>query len=287
MKEPAEKREILFTRRSAMKTRVVHALAAGLLLLAGCGKSNTNSMQNATPQQAPAPNAQNSNQTATPQQAAAPTPSTSPSTAPEAAPGPAPVQIPTQEQAQAANPTNAQTPAPPPEPPKPFLVPAGTSLPVILATSISSYKNQAGENFSGNLAAPIMVDGEEAVPKGAKVTGTIVDAKKQGKFKGEALLTIRVASITVRGKEYPIATHTWSNTEKGKGKRTAVITGGGAAVGALIGGLAGGGKGAGIGAAVGGGGGLAASGGTGGANVNLPAESKITFKLSKSVTIDR
>jgi hypothetical protein len=268
-----------------MKTGVVLALAAGLLLLAGCGKSNTSSMQNATPQQASAPNPQNSNQTATPQQSAAPTPSTS--AAPEATPGQAPVQIPTQEQAQAANPANAQAPAPPPEPPGPFVVPAGTSLPVILATSISSYKNKTGEDFSGNLAAPIVVNGEEAVPKGAKVTGTIVDAKKQGKFKGEALLTIRMTSITVRGKDYPIATHTWSDTEKGKGKRTAAITGGGAAVGALIGGLAGGGKGAGIGAAIGGGGGLAASGGTGGENVNLPAESKINFKLSKSVTIDR
>jgi hypothetical protein len=270
-----------------MNIRAVYALAAGLLLFAGCGKTNTNSMQNATPQQAPTPNSQNSNQTATPQQSAAPTPAATPPTAPEAAPGQAPVQIPTQEQAQAANPMNAQLPAPTPEPPMPFVVPAGTSLPVILATSISSYKNKAGEDFSGNLAAPIMVNGEEAVPQGAKVTGTIVDAKKQGKFKGEALLTIRVTSITVRGKKYPIATHTWGDTEKGKGKRTAAITGGGAAAGALIGGLAGGGKGAGIGAAVGAGGGLAASGGTGGQNVNLPAESKISFKLSKSVTIDR
>lgn len=266
-----------------MKNRAVYALAAGLLLLAGCGKSNTSSVQTATPQQAPAPAAQNPNQAASQQQPAGQATSNAPAATPQATPSQAQVQAPTQEQAQAANPANQQ----PPEPPQPFVVPAGTSLPVILATSISSYKNKAGEEFSGNLAAPIMVNGEEAVPKGAKVTGVIVDAKKQGKFKGEALLTIRVTSITVRGKEYPIATHTWSETEKGKGKRTAIITGGGAAAGALIGGLAGGGKGAGIGAALGGGGGLAASGGTGGQNVNLPAETKVNFKLSKSVTIDR
>lgn len=160
-------------------------------------------------------------------------------------------------------------------------------MPVILATSISSYKNKAGDEFEGNLAAPIVANGEVAVPKGAKITGTIVDAKKQGKFKGEALLTIRLTSVNVGGKDYLISTHTWSDTEKGKGKRSAVITGGGAAAGALIGGLAGGGKGAGIGALVGGGGGLAASGGTGGQNVNLPAETKINFKLAKSLTIDR
>ena len=259
-----------------MRNRAVYALIAGMLLLAGCGKSNTNSMQSATPQQAPAP----SNQTAAPQQ----TP------APAATPAPAQgVQVPTQEQAQAANPANAQeqAPAPPPEPPAPLVVPAGTTLPVILATSISSYKNKAGDEFEGNLAAPIVANGEVAVPKGAKITGTIVDAKKQGKFKGEALLTIRLTSVNVGGKDYLISTHTWSDTEKGKGKRSAVITGGGAAAGALIGGLAGGGKGAGIGALVGGGGGLAASGGTGGQNVNLPAETKINFKLAKSLTIDR
>jgi hypothetical protein len=253
-----------------------------MLLLAGCGKSSSNSMQNATPRQAPAP----SNQTATPQQSVqTPAPATTP--APDQ--GQAPVQAPTQEQAQAANPANApaEAPAPPPEPPAPLVVPAGTTLPVILATSISSYKNKAGEDFEGNLGAPIVVNGEVAVPKGAKVRGTIVDAKKQGKFKGEALLTIRLTSVDVRGKEYLVSTHTWSDTEKGKGKRTAVVTGGGAGAGALIGGLAGGGKGAGIGAAIGAVGGLAASGGTGGQNVNLPAETKINFKLAKSLTIER
>jgi hypothetical protein len=265
-----------------MRNRAVYALIAGMLLLTGCGKSNTNSTQTAAPQQTPAP--EPSNQTATPQQSVAQTP------AQEAAPAPgqgqAPVQVPTQEQAQAANPANAPAPAPP-EPPPPLVVPAGTTVPVILATSISSYKNKTGEDFEGNLAAPIVVNGETAVPKGAKVTGTIVEAKKQGKFKGEALLTIRLTNIRVGGKDYLISTHTWSDTEKGNGKRTAVVTGGGAGAGALIGGLAGGGKGAGIGAAIGAVGGLAASGGTGGQNVNLPAETKINFKLAKSLTIDR
>ena len=257
-----------------MRDWTVYALMAGMLLLVGCGKSHTNSAQNATE-----PAAAPSNQTATPQQSAGQTPATTPAAPPEQAPA----QAPTQEQAQAANPANA----PAPEPPAPLVVPAGTTLPVILATSISSYKNKAGEDFEGNLAAPITVNGEEAVPKGARVTGTIVDAKKQGKFKGEALLTIRLTGLDVRGKDYRISTHTWSDTEKGKGKRTAVVTGGGAGAGALIGGLAGGGKGAGIGAAIGAVGGLAASGGTGGQNVNLPAETKINFKLAKSLTIER
>jgi len=180
----------------------------------------------------------------------------------------------------------AQAPTPP-EPPKPFVLAAGTSIPVILSTTINSRVNKPGEEFEASVAAPILVDGEEAIPKGARARGTIVDAKKQGAFKGEANLAIRLSSLTVRGKEYPITTGLYAGTEKGKGKRTAVMTGGGAAVGALIGGLAGGGKGAAIGAAVGGGGGLAASGATGGKNVEFPAESRIAFKLSNEVTIER
>jgi hypothetical protein len=194
-------------------------------------------------------------------------------------------------QADTTNPANtqspAQTPTAAPEAQQPIVVAAGTSIPVILSSTLNSRVNKPGEEFEAAVAAPIMIGGEEAIPKGARVRGTIVDAKKQGTFKGAADLAVRLTSIRVRGKEYDIATSTYAGTEKGKGKRTAVVTGGGAALGALIGGLAGGGKGAAIGAGVGGGGGLAASGATGGKNVEFPAESRLTFKLSRALTVDR
>ena len=180
-----------------------------------------------------------------------------------------------------------QAPAPAPEPPKPIVVPAGTSIPVILSTTLNSRTNNDGDEFSGSVAAPVLVGGEEAIPKNAAVSGTVVNAKAQGSIKGEAVMSIRLNRITVRGKGYQIASSAYTASEKGKGKRSAVITGGGAVAGALIGGLAGGGKGAAIGAGVGGGGGLAASAGTGGKNVTLPAESRINFQLAEALTIDR
>jgi len=180
-----------------------------------------------------------------------------------------------------------QTPTPPPEPPKPLVVPAGTQLPVILSSTINSRTANPGDEFEGSVAIDILVDNEVAIPKGSHVTGTVVNAKKQGTFKGEALLSVKLTHMGVRGKGYMIATNTYGGSEKGKGKRTAVVTGGGAGVGALIGGLAGGGKGAAIGAGVGAAGGLAASGATGGKNVEFPAESRITFKLAADVTIER
>ena len=95
------------------------------------------------------------------------------------------------------------------------------------------------------------------VPAGANVTGTVVDAKPLGRFKGGAVLELKLTSISINGSEQPIHTSAVTRTEKGKGKRTAVLAGGGAGLGALIGGLAGGGKGALIGGAAGAGAGTA------------------------------
>jgi hypothetical protein len=173
-----------------------------------------------------------------------------------------------------------------PAQPSPIIIPTGTNIPVILTTSLSSYSNKSGDEFEGSIAAPVMVDGQEAIRKGAEVKGTVVDAKKQGAIKGQAVLSITLTSVRAGGRTHSIETSTYEATEKGKGKRSAEITGGGAALGALIGGLAGGGKGAAIGAGVGGGGGLAASAKTGGHNVELPSETRLTFKLTQSITIN-
>jgi len=180
---------------------------------------------------------------------------------------------------------SAQKPAP--EPPRPIVVPAETPITVVLTSTISSKVAKPGDEFEATVAEPVMVGGRTAIPKGAHATGTVVDAKKQGTFKGEAVLAIRLTRVEIHGKSYTISTSPYGGTQKGKGKRTAVVTGGGAAVGALIGGLAGGGKGAAIGAGVGAGGGLAASGATGGKNVEFPSESSITFKLTEPFTIER
>jgi len=172
------------------------------------------------------------------------------------------------------------------EAPKKVVLPSGTEIPVILSSSLSSKVNKPGEAFEATVAEPIVVSGETAIPKGATTRGVVVDSKKQGTFKGQADLIIRLTSIRIHGKDYEVETSPFSALQKGKGKRTSEITGGGAAVGALIGGLAGGGKGAAIGAAAGGGGGLAASGTTGGKNVEFPAESTLTFALTRELTIE-
>ena len=131
---------------------------------------------------------------------------------------------------------------------------------------------------------PITLAGKVAIPQGSDVTGIISDAKKAGKFKGGASLTLALDSVTVRGHKYNIVTEYFAKETKGKGKRTVGMIGGGAGVGGAIGGLAGGGKGAAIGALAG------ATAGTVGAmtgnrDIELPAESALTFKLNQPLTL--
>src|SRR5260221_7319814 len=137
---------------------------------------------------------------------------------------------------------DAQKPAP--EPPRPIVVPAETPITVVLTSTISSKVAKPGDEFEATVAEPVIVGGRTAIPKGAHATGTVVDAKKQGTFKGEAVLAIRLTRVEIRGKGYTISTSPYGGTVKGKGNRTAVVTGGGAACGALIGGPVRGGTGA-------------------------------------------
>lgn len=184
------------------------------------------------------------------------------------------------------------SPVPPPpmeqvqEPqPQPVIVPAGTTLTVTTSQPLSSKTSTAGQEFVAILAQPVTIDGATALPKGATVNGTVVSAKAKGKIKGEAELSLSLTSVSFHGQTYDIETNVLSSTQKGKGKRTAATTGGGAAGGALIGGLAGGGKGAGIGALVGAGAGFLGGAMTGNKQIEIPAESALSFTLAAPLTL--
>ena len=168
---------------------------------------------------------------------------------------------------------------------RPLVVPAGTVLTVRLGQAVGSKISSAGQTFTATLASPLAVDGKTAIPAGATASGTVVDAKPLGRFKGGAVLQLRLTSIAVNGSDQSISTSSVTRTETGKGKRTAVLAGGGAALGALIGGLAGGGKGAGIGALAGGGAGTGGAAFTGNKDIVLPAESALSFKLEQPLEV--
>src|SRR5437899_572100 len=188
---------------------------------------------------------------------------------------------------QNAAPAGSQTANSQPAPPAPvtLTVPSGKVVSVRLADEVGSKVSQPGQSFGGSLAKAVDVNGEVAIPAGAKVEGVVVDAKPLGRFAGGALLQLKLNSITVSGEQLPMQTATLTQTLKGKGKRTGVMAGGGAGLGALIGGLAGGGKGALIGGAAGAGAGTAGAAYTGNKEIVLPAETAVSFTLSAPLKI--
>ncbi len=169
----------------------------------------------------------------------------------------------------------------------PVVVPAGTSVVVSLGSAIGSKVSQPGQTFTGSVAKDILVNNEVVIPKGSNVSGTVTDAKPLGRFAGGAVLQVRLDSINLNGYDLNVQAASRSFSAKGKGKRTAVMAGGGAALGGIIGALAGGGKGAAIGAAAGAGAGTGGAAFTGNKDIVLPAESDITFELTQPLQLER
>src|SRR5688572_25594255 len=134
--------------------------------------------------------------------------------------------------------------------PSTITVPGGTVLTVRLGEALGSKISQPGQTFSATTAQAVKVGEATVIPAGSPVSGTVIDAKPLGRFKGGARLQLQLDSVTVNGKDYDIETATVARAQKGKGKRSAAMIGGGAGAGAVIGALAGGGSGAAIGAAV-------------------------------------
>jgi hypothetical protein len=169
--------------------------------------------------------------------------------------------------------------------PKELTLPAGTVITVRLASAVGSKTSNTVDHFNATIATPVESGGRVVLPKGAEVLGKVIEAVPQGRFKGGAVLSLALESVTISGDAYDIQTSSVSRSLKGKGKRTATFIGGGAGGGALIGGLAGGGKGALIGAALGAGAGTAGAAYTGEKEIVLPAESTLSFTLTEPLTI--
>jgi hypothetical protein len=193
---------------------------------------------------------------------------------------------------------SARKPAPPPPPPKPapaaaaapapapkaVMVPAGTAINVRLTQAIDVDASQAGQTFKAIVDDPVMINGSIVIPRGASAVVQAASVQQSGKMKGSDKISLKLNAVGFGGMMHEVTTNYVETSGKGEGKKTARKVGGGAGLGAIVGGIAGGGSGAAIGAAVGGVTGAAVSAG-GEEHLKLPAETRLQFKLSASVSI--
>jgi hypothetical protein len=173
-----------------------------------------------------------------------------------------------------------EVPSPPPPPPggKSILIGAGLSFRVRTIDPIDVDAAQAGARFRGSLDDPIMSGGDVVVPRGADVLLVASRVQQGGRMKGSDLIELKVNSITVRGRAYPVVTSPAEVKSSGEGNKTARKILGGAGLGGIIGGIAGGGTGAAIGAVAGAAGGTALSA-SGQPHLKVPPETRLQFQL--------
>lgn len=193
----------------------------------------------------------------------------------------------TSSQAPSAPSAPMPTPEQRPEPVRtPATVSSGTSISVRNNAAIDSKTASAGQTLSAVVASDVVDDsGAVAIPRGSAAT-LIVRQAGAGKIHANDL-ALALISVSVAGVPRHVQTGTFFQKGRdgvGANKRTAVFSGGGAAVGALIGGIVGGGKGAGIGAASGAGAGAGTQILTRG-SVKIPSESLMSFTLEAPLTL--
>ena len=226
-------------------------------------------------------------------QAAAPPTPEPPAPAPQAARPAAKkpatsAQQPATQTATAAPPASAPAaPAATPPAEERVTMPAGTELTIRMIDGVDSEKNKVGDRFRATIEMPVVIDGRTVVPKGAEVEGVVAQQASAGHFQGRSEIALALSKLAYAGKSYDIKTEQAVREGSSRGKKTAVMVGGGGALGAIIGGIAGGGKGAAIGAASGAGAGTGVQAVTKGQQVRVPSETVLEFKLKNPVTVTR
>jgi len=169
--------------------------------------------------------------------------------------------------------------------PDPVTVPDATALHVTLDQRLASDQSRAGDHCEATVSEPVVINEHTVIPQGARAEGLVVDARPSGRLMGRARLQLALESIEVDGKSYQLRTATSQRIGGNHKKRNWAWIAGGGGGGALIGALAAGGKGALIGGPVGAGAGTAVAFMTGKKDIQLGAETPLTFRLVQPVTI--
>jgi hypothetical protein len=170
--------------------------------------------------------------------------------------------------------------------PRTVTLPAGLDILVRLGHTLSTERNQAGDDFQAVLDEPLVVDGLVIAEKGAQVEGKIVQSDRAGRVKGRALLVMELTRLATQdGQLLAIETQYVEQEGPSTQKKDAAKVGIGAGIGAAIGAVIGGGKGAGIGAATGASAGAGTVAATRGEPVVLRPETRLEFRLNQAVSV--
>jgi len=84
-------------------------------------------------------------------------------------------------------------------------IPAGTSVQVRIIEKLSSETANVGQVFHGTLAAPVVANGRMLFPKGAQVTGEVVNVERSGRLSTPGELHLSLRTIRSGARSYAVA----------------------------------------------------------------------------------
>lgn len=85
-------------------------------------------------------------------------------------------------------------------------IPAGTPVTIHVQLALSSATSHTGDSFEAVLDQPIIVRGREIAPRGAIVTGKILDARASDQLQEPGYMRLALTAISINGKSFPIQT---------------------------------------------------------------------------------
>jgi outer membrane lipoprotein SlyB len=156
-------------------------------------------------------------------------------------------------------------------------IPMGTSVQVRVDEKLSSETATVGQVFHGSLAAAVVANGRTLFPKGAIVTGEVVNVERSGRLSAPGELHLSLRTIRTGGRLYAVSVQTVVIKGASHTKSNVAKIGGGSVLGALIGAVVGGGKGAAIGAGVGAAAGTGVAAGTGKKPAEVESETVLAW----------
>ena len=111
----------------------------------------------------------------------------------------------------AETPKAASVPSKAPQPATLVTVPKGTAISATVGQTLASNKNHVGDTFAARLSTPVQVEGKTVIPKGTKVIGRVVKVKNKE-------LKVTLASVELHGKSYELETNSVAQSAKNQGK---------------------------------------------------------------------
>src|SRR5579862_298821 len=180
-------------------------------------------------------------------------------------------------------------------------IPAGSVLHCRLTQTLSTRLNAEGDPFTANVTDPLVIDGREVIPAGARIEGRIAQLQRPGRIRGVGEMRLTAEKVVMPdGASYPLSAilaavygtegnvHGEEGGVKGPNSRLRTVkeVGAGMGGGGLVGTIFGGFTGTIIGGAIGGAAGFLDTMRKRGPDLALPTGTQMNYQLTRDLDVE-